>query len=613
MQKPGCQVVILIVSAAFAISFMVGSMQCNRMAQQIQEDQASGAKIATIGDFTVFEQPVRDAAEGQFNPVTATSTDVVRAFASALDQDVTEGLLLALAKQDGISLDDDSILKAMSEQLDESVGMQKQIMIMQKQLPPNATDQQFEEKFKAQTGQSLAQAKKTKLDDLKKQLQDPKQRSTLLGQMANSIVVQGLKDKLNITDQELQHSQDNYVFKRIFLAASKHPGKDVNQLAQQIDSDIKSKKITFEQAMDKYTDDTPGKGRAAHENTNEVQMNTMQTDPEHMPLRSLKLGEVSDPLPATGLANGVGKGVAIWRLESILPGNIQDFQKQKPTLLTNYSETLAAAQLQAGLKQERSSGIIKWLSPGWQLLEDWYQNTTSSGDFSNSTPAEQKAVEEDYFKKAKALNFADTGALMAETGSLQFLWNAANADEKKKLSDDYYAVLSQFNQQNATYSTCIDLAKMALEKKDGGALATTLAQAASLNEAGISMPEGQKNFEDLNALLLKVEDDKILKPEQIKDIQTTLNTWRTDRQDYDKQMAQQAKEAAEERAKADAERKKEAAAAAAASKKTPAPVVVKPKPGKASAVPPPAGTVIPPAGTQIVTPGATPQPATGGK
>lgn len=560
MTKSGCKVFLGILFSFIALAFIFSFNRGCAMPAASNTENPEGPALAKIGDVGITQEQINSLAKGpELDPLNATPGGIAAAYGRAVDTVVTQAYLEVLAKELGASTDEKAAMQAVTAMADQRSEMMKM-------LNPKAKPEQLE------------QERQQEIQGAQQALQDPQMKPLIMGQLMNQIVINALQNKMNVSDEEVKHSEDQYHTKRIFLSADKYKGQNLQALGESVLNDIKSGKLTFEQAMDKYTNDPPGKGRPPHENTMQVNGTSIKTSDEFAGIDQLKPGQMTGVLPVQGTPGGV----AIYRLDSVeqkpFTGDIKQTRSQ-------YMTGLAAKQLQDGLKRVKQSQPIKWEDPGYQLLYDWYSKTSdpqASQDYVKLPPAEQHKIDLDFVNKGTGAN-VDQGAILAATGAMEHLYSTSTADEKKKLEDRRVQILNQLLQSFDSYSARIELVDYYTKKKDSDAIFRNLSQAAELI-AGDMSPEGQKKFGDLSAKLQELEKDKLISSANADVVQKKLDQWRKDKAMNDKQMEDQRKEQeAEMKRQAEEQKKAEKAGKAAA-----------PAPG-AKAAPNPGSSPIPPA------------------
>jgi hypothetical protein len=610
MDKPGCRWMISIISVLFAVGLMFGS-QCSSL---MRANQGVGADtspaIATIGTFKVTEKML-DAEEPKAldnamsmknSPEGPKPFDVASAYATSLNNLVDQGLMLMLAKQKNASLDDKSVLKALTDQLVEGAPMQIRMQLMQaNKLPPNATDAQVDEAFKKMSGQTIEEREKLVIDGLQKQLDDPAEHDGVVTQAVDAILTSTYEKGITVTDDDLKKLNDTLVAKRIFIQGSKHKGKDVKQLAQEVLDQINSKKLTFEQAMDKYTDDTPAKGKPPHENESMLDMRTLHVNHDYQPILNLKPGEISAVLPMEP------SDAAIYRYDHLNATPVpKDFDKTKEESRKSYMQQLAITQRTDDMKALRQTAPTKWLEAGFGILYDWYQATTADLTYATKLPAEQQKINAPILSKALDTMKTDPkGASIAAVAAMDAIWTTASEAEKAKLIDERVKVLTAFLQesQSSTYQGNMELVDLLIKNKDGKDALENLSEATAVNAQDFTN-QGQQRFGDISAKLDQLKSLKLASDDDTKSIQVSLDNWRKDKLQNDQDMARQKAEDAADRKKAEEEDKKQRAKAAAPMLRGPQGTT--PIPGAHITLPPGASTPQP--GVPLKPP-VTPPPA----
>ncbi len=587
MEKSGCRFVLAIIFTLIAAAFVINFRSCGANGPSSENsDQSSGPAVATIGDYKITTGMLQTRMQmSASDPNTTSALDAVRSNAQAIEAAVTQGLLVKVAASHGMSLDDKSVMDALSKNFDQSLMMTRMQLVSMKKLAENATDAQFAAAVKAQTGKTLDELKKSYLDNFRQQLSDSSKRSGVIGQVANDLAMQAIQASIKLSDDDLKQTGYQYSTKRIYINGDKHKDVDPHAKAVKILEDLKAKKLTFEQAMDQYTDDVPAQGKKPEENIFSVDGRTIRVSDDYKPILNLKPGELSDVL-AVGPT-----GAAIYRLDHVQTTPPPDFDKNKAQIRSDYTTTMAAGELQKDLKALKDKGEIKWSSPGYQALYDWYQLDTGQ-DLAKKSPADQKKVWQDLMKRAEDAKKADQvggdkAAVLAAYGAFDKIYSAASESEKAALSTQRITMLQDFLGAADSSAVRTDLLDEGLKKKDAGLVTDNLKQLAELN-AGDLASTGQKRFGDLVAKLDQARGLKLLKPEDDKKIQDNLDRWKKDKLSYDAEMEKQRKEDEEQRKKSEAEAKKaaeEAKKKAATGPKTTVPGPVSAPPGPVKSPP----------------------------
>ena len=551
MEKSGCR---FAVSIGLALMFILGflMMRGGPPPEQSREAASNAPAVAKIGDYRVTEASV-EAMTQQPGAQQLPPQFMARMLGGAVEQAVNAGLLIQLANRLNIKLDDEAIMRALESQVDEQLQRERTQMIAQGKLKPDATEEQFVEEIKKQYGGTPAEVRQRYLEGARQRLSSPDGRNEIARMAANSLITDELKRRHNLSDEELKKSFSTYVSKRVFLNASKHPGVDLKERAQKILGEIKGG-LSFEAAMEKYSDETPAKGKKVSENTFEVDVKTMTVNPDFGPLMALKPGEMTDVMM-------MGDGASIFKLISIRPDVPGDFEARKASIADEYLLALAASEMQKELKALKDSDLIKWESPGYHVLFDWNSFEMDPATAS-LTPAEKRKRYEELLARAKKAGEDDPlgpkAAAYAQFGIFEQIYNGASEGDKKGLIDGRIEAINAVLQVTEDVDLRLQLVDLNLEKKDKDAVALNLQQAVDVN-AGTYDAGGERVFRDINARLSKVKAQQGAPPESVKRIETALAEWRAGHAEQKKYEAEEKKkqEEAERKAKeAEAEAKK---------------------------------------------------------
>jgi chemotaxis protein histidine kinase CheA len=275
-------------------------------------------------------------------------------------------------------------------------------------------------------------------------------------------------------------------------------------------------------------------------------------------------------------------GFAIYRLDGIKSNVPPDFEKNKASIKKNYVQTISATKLQEELKKLKATNIVKWDAPGWDVLYNWYQATIADNSFGTKSLADQNKVQMDFFEKGAASD-GEPGKLAA-AGAIDPIWTAATEKQKKELEPKYLEVLTAILESNGSFQGDLLMAKLAANEKKGDLVFQGLLQAAQLNENAVTLPSGPENFSDLAELIDKYTVAKLLTDDQVKQLQSAMDEFRSEEKQYEQSLRDNAKQAAA----AAEESKKEAAAAAAKAKADAKKAPVKLTPGGGPLAPHPA-------------------------
>lgn len=576
---------VTLIFTVLGLSFIASAKTCgpagNNGPNGVGDPEHYAAKV---GDTPVLEETIVKAAMEQAKPkntnapANPTLQDLADAYVLSVYNNVDSACLVELADKEGVKLDDNAVVAAIKAQMSE----------------------QFQGQSSAQTQKLVDQI----AESARQRLKDPVERLTVLSGVANTLVSQQYEKEINVTDEQIRNSYNNYSMKRILLSPATHPKQDVAQLAQSIVADLRANKIKFEDAMDKYTDDAPAAGKPKHENINMADVRTLELTPELKPLVALKPGMISDPL-------SLKEGAAIYRLDSIQSTLPPDYDKNKAQYRKNYVNGLAVQKLQEGLEKLRS-GKIAWKNDGFKFAYEWNRFTNSPG-FNSMSLADKKNALQDFIQRGEnaATNTDGEGAKAAQGArylAFNMLSDLSTPEERTALNDQKLKLFSEILNVLDDAAVRIDLAKMYAKKsgEDRKNAATYLEAAAQANQGDFSTA-GVRNFGDIAATTDKFLADGVITAENAKAIRDANNIARKQKLEYDFEMERQRKEQEEQQKKEEEERKKAEAEAKKPILRAPGPAAPTGTAPATTAGAPAGGTASKPTtGTTPATPAATP-------
>jgi len=546
LQNKGC---VWTVSILMVVGVVVSSFaQCGRQ-HDVERAGMSvpGAVVAQVGDYPITERSI-STQNSQMERMYGQSVDNfppeirVQFKAGTLNSLIGNAFTLELAKKYGVEPSDEDILAQAEKATDDQIQSYKTQLIQMKKLKEGATEQEFQTAFKSETGKTVAEVKQQVEDELKQNLQSPDLRVIMAAQSISVPLLEAVKKTVQISDDELKKSYDKYVFKKITISKG-----DTEEVAKKALAEIKGG-LSFESAIDRYSNDQPEAKKKLSESTTEMVRATMDGVPFYAPLKDLKVGEVSDLIRS-------GSTVSIYKLVSIKSDLPKDFDKKKDEYRQTALASRAANKLQTELKDLQKNGKVIWKSDGWKALYDYAQLSTEQLD-----GAKRKEKLEDILKQAQAaaessgVDSSRTANLLAYVVFNQ-IYEQASPAEKTKLADKRIEVLEGFLRDSEDVRVRLELVKLYFDKKDAQNFTDELMRAADAN-ASHTDASGQSNFNEINKYLKQGEDAKLIKDEDKKIIEESQRSWVETKKENDKYEEEARKQAAEDAKKAAEEAKK---------------------------------------------------------
>jgi hypothetical protein len=530
-----------------------GYAQCGRASRFNNTDQTGinqEVPIAQVGDLTLTDRLVTGElqnVERMYGQVDQLPAELqLQLQSSTINSVVGNALLLQLAKKYGIEPSNDDIKAMLDKGIEDELSKYRAQLVQEKKLSPTATAAEFAEAFKKVSGKSLDEVKKALADVNQPRIENADLRIPLAAMAVQTPLLEAVKKTITLSDEDLKKSYDSFVFKKISIVKG-----DAEALAKKALGEIKGG-LSFETAIDRYSNDTPEKGKKLSETTSTIGRQTIEGFEPYKPLANLKPGEVSDIVKT-------GSTVSIYKLLSVKSELPKDFEKNKATYRDSVSTGKASAKLQGELAEMQKSAQITWKSDAYRLVYEFGRLSQQA-----PTPAEKKKKLQSLMADAEKTSAAGDNPFTARLARLvQYvafnqLYQDATPEEKSKLDDQKVTVLRSYLEDHEDANLRLELVDLFKKKKDAAEFFNELLNAANANSGALDA-QGQSFFSRINKFLKEGEDEKLLTAEQAKQIQDIQRNWVQMKSDQDKIEAEN--KAAEDKARKEAEAADKAAKA----------------------------------------------------
>ena len=426
-------------------------------------------------------------------------------------------------------------------------------MMMQGKLKPGASQADFEAAFKAQSGKTVVEQKAAFFAQVEKLLGDSSQRPLLVASFAGPMYLEFAKTKINPSDDDVKASYNSLTVKQVLFRSIPVSKTDPKVQADKVLGEIKGG-LKFEDAMNRYSNDTPSTGKKLSDNTINVSATDIDSNDQYKPLKGLKVGEI------TGVTT-VPMGLAIYKVDKITSNLPKDFDKEKAKYRETFAQKAATDQLTKKLKEFTSGPEVKWSSEGYKAFYDF--SKLGEDQTLITDPAKKQTVLRGIIDRAKKVIASGQGwelrpAALTFYGALDQLYNSPGVD-KTALQDDRIASIEAILQGSEDSGMRMELVDLYSAKKETDKAAQALLLAAQSNSDFSGA--GQQRFGDIANRLQKLRGDKTFPNEVAVEIQKAQDSWRDQKIQYDKAQAEEKKREDEERRKAVIEQAKAAAAA----------------------------------------------------
>lgn len=552
--KSGCVQVVLFASAAVLIVGMFYGA-CAGGAQSNRTDFANGAPAFKLAGETVglgeTQMAIESALQRQRQQGAMEPFAELAAISDTLGQLVERASASVLAKKIKLPLDDNSIISGMEALQKETIPEVRANLTKQGQLKPGATDKEFEAKFKELAGRNLSDALKSEVDELRKNLADPKTRNLVVGDVTPRLLLKFYKDSMKITDADVKDSYDEWTLKRVYLGKADVDGPKAL-------ADLKNGS-TFEGVMTKYSKDNVQGGKSIADTTIPLPKSTVLSSKDYEGLRTLKVGGITDVVK-------VSDGYAIYKLIGARSNAPKDFETNKASYVTEFKNKQANTKLMEEIKAIKTAGPFTWDSKGFQAAYE-YNEALRDPALAIDAKAQEAKLRSIYAMAKAAAAKAGVDHKAAQLTQLQtvsILYSLKTADHAALLPAKIEAMEAVL-EGTASINLELELSDLYVEAKNGPKAADALVKAMQSN--GLFDATGQRAFGDIAAKATALKQKGMLSAADEKALTEEQNRWREGKAAEDKAAAEAKKIDEEAKKKADEEAKK--AKASTASSGTP--------------------------------------------
>ena len=564
IEKSGCGVITGVLLAAI-MGLSMASGNCNNNAPGTTTPQDQGPAIVTVGDTKITalmidavakddlnnrERQIRNQLQGKpfegFNSLQ-TAQFFRDSFGSAVDGAIN----IQMAKEAGVALEDSAILEKFMNEVTTQISQFRQQLTQSGQLPANATEEQYLAKFRevagGKTPNEIISENRTMLAD---RLKNPNLAVPLKGQGAQMLWIEKEEGLTKVSDAELDTIFDTVNLKSIVL--NEAPRQNRTPEAEKILADIKSGKITFEAAMDQYSEKPlPKDKKKQSETTDMLAWQFLLTDPNYGVLKTLKPGEVSAVIPGVD-------GPIIYKLINVKKDNKPaDFATNKEFYRTNHKKFMANTKF-FRLQREAREKLPKFNDEGYKAL------------YSDYLLERDPILSQDYLKIVEDTAKLTTNgpAIIARLLAGNRVWRSLSGEAKTKFEDTHYipSVENFLNSNGPNPSLNMNLVDMFAARKSAKAGEQLLA--ASVSNTSLS-DIGKAMHDRITKRLGELKAAGLIKEDIAAQVQANLERWSKDKKQMDEQAAAAAAKDAADRAKNEAAMKAEKEAAAGKGKALP--------------------------------------------
>lgn len=557
IEKSGCGIFI---GVGLALVMGVSLFQGCQPREDPMAQANKSPEVVKIGQQVLTEEQLQEASERAVNlrveQMRQMMGDTFEPMGSVADASagmdgvgsiITSAIAVEMARARNLTVTDEAIRAETTRSLEEQLAQVRPQLEQSGALKAGATQAEFEAAFQKQFGQSIAQVRTRFNGQIDEAMKNPLQKLELSGQAAQALWRKSEEPKHRLDDAQLKTIFDSVVLKSIVFR--EQPRQDRSAEAEKVLADIKAGTITFEAAMDKYSDAPLQQGKKKKSEQEDIlAWQFLLVDTDYAPVKNLKPGEVS------GVIKGVD-GPILYKMVRKTTNVPADFDTRKEFYRTNHMQFAANALYVAELRKARTS-MPKWTNTGYEQLFRLYgiiQDPIVDQDFVGVAEDSLKVI-------ATGGPLARRPASIAALLSIGRVYGRATGEAQKQLEPKFIeatlAFLSNVGENADLRLQLVDL----FQKNKQASAGEQLARASSgINSFG---QRGQGLRDQVFAKLGALRTAKLITEEQAKQVEANLQRWASDKRKFDEQARQRkaeqeaAQKAAEEAQKKAAEEAK---------------------------------------------------------
>ena len=544
----------MVVSIVIAIVFIVGifAIGGGGRGSQPTPSEIDQTPIAQVGDYPItigrLTSAVREGVQTRVQQGMEPSAVLeAQLLAEELYFDVHRGLQLQLARERGLRVTDELILREIENDMERQIEQARFQMIINGQLKPDSSEKDFQDAFQKQAGVDTATYKKRQLDAAREVLKDEQRRAILAASAVPAALIESYTKKLNPTDDEVKKSLATLQVQKIVL---KDRGtKDPMERAKEILAEIKGG-LSFDTAINRYSEAEVFSPNQQKTSSEPLSMATVLADPTYSSLKNAKVGDVSEPIRTRD-------GVTIYKVTEIKNDQAKDFDKNKQMHREAYVRTLANLQVANDLQEMGKSNVVKWESEGYRLLYAW---AALSRDQNQPPKDELIRQYENIAKQAEAVAAKEDPlggqqqAALAQYLAVDSIWQLLSREEREARREERVESIRKALEHGESLELLLELADLLADMKSKEAADVLLRAAKNNFDLGNF---GQSTKLRIGGMITKLQTSGLLTSEQLTALIGEQERWQKEFEEQKKQ------DEADRKAIEDARKAEEAAAKAA--------------------------------------------------
>ncbi len=539
--KPGCQIAMAISGAAIALTFVfTGAPMC----AQPNPDAAANAPALIAAGQPISYQRIEEMERSM--GAVDDPIQLVQAIGSSVDQAVQQAVVVRLADEAGVQVDEGRAKSLYERQVEDQLQMQKLQLQMSGQLKQDATDKDFEDAFEKAAGRSLDEAKAEAVKQFEASLGDAAQKAEILNGFKGSALLEKIAGGIKVNEADLRARYTEITVNRFAASDFSKPEAERMESAKKARERLE-KGEDFAKVHQDLLGDAPPAAQPI--------VNIGAQAPELQFLAEEEKGAVSEAFIEQGVP-------VVYQLASKKENLPPDFEKEKQRYIQQEQQGLASQELQKRVDAAvKASGTIEWKDAGLKAV---YEASKQLADPEAKTE-DIRAKMEEIAEIQGADNANPRYATLARYALYDSLVLRETGDAQKELEDQRAEMIEAVLAYVESVDLRLKLAEAQFKGEDETAGVSLLGAAEGNNAFG---PQNESYIQRIEGLAKQY--DAKLTAEDKESIRKEIERWRREKAEAEKEQkeleaerAAAAKALDEEEAKAAAEEKKQAEAEAA--------------------------------------------------
>ncbi len=567
MEKKGCQVALVIIGSLTGIGLIATTLP---FLFNNQPQQQGATEVLRVGDTRITDQDLQllvDRAQQQRSQmmsqqgmaaVSVDAIDLANIRATSLAQAVEKAIMGQIAKERGVSVNDEAFFKILEEEIKkrpQQLQAEKARLVSSGVLKADATDQQVIEALN-QSGRPWPTDEELRTG-MQRQINDPSTRPELLDLTQGQLILQSFAKGINKTEEDLKKTFDVFFINELQIDDAKASPADKRKRLEGALAEIKGGK--------KFEDVRKAINPKANNQPTKVSRGLLQFRKELEPIIAQQPG--SDPVIVDVF--GTPTLMQFVRSGQELP---PDFEANKPMLLEQLKQQEAVKKIDEEIKARRAK--VEWKIPAFEVLYRVVLSQDSEAMAAGPEKATQQlqAVVTDSQKMLadpKTDGFSQIVLNQARFLATYTLFQMSQGEEQVKLFPGLLESSRQILQFGESLRLRSQLVAFAIQQKNQEVVSEHLG--ALIRNNGDFSQNGQGIYTMASQYLTQAKEQKLVTPEQATELQKDLDNWVKRKADADRQAAEvrKAQEEAAKRAEEEVRKAQEEAAKAGTGQATP--------------------------------------------